>query len=54
MGTDIKPSDLQSSVVQEHMKSDLAIAEDVMVAGTPTVFFNGKLDRTKRMYRKAP
>ena len=53
MGTDIKPSDLRSNQVQEHYKSDLKIANDLLVGGTPTMFFNGKLDRSKRMYQKA-
>ena len=53
MGTDLKPSDLGSSVVQEHMKSDAAIAEDAMVNSTPTIFFDGKLDKTRRMYQRA-
>ena len=29
------------------MKSDLKIAENVMVGGTPTMFFDGKIDKTK-------
>ena len=52
MGTDLKPSDLRSTQVQEHYKSDLEIANEVMVAGTPTMFFDGKLDRSKRLYQK--
>lgn len=53
MGTDIKASDLRSTEVQQHYKKDLQIAEDMMVNGTPTVFFDGKLDRSKRLYEKA-
>lgn len=52
MGTDIKPSDLISTPVQEHFKNDLKIADSLLVGGTPTVFFDGKLDRTKRLYEK--
>ena len=54
LGTDIKVSDLTSKEVQQHYKNDLRIAEEVMVSGTPTMFFDGKLDRTKRLYQKAP
>ena len=52
MGTDIKPSDLRSTQVQEHYKSDMKIANDLLVGGTPTVFLNGKLDKSKRLYEK--
>ncbi|WP_415251508.1 DsbA family protein [Sulfurimonas sp.] len=52
MGTDIEPSDLRTPEVQAHYKSDLKIAADLLVAGTPTVFLDGKLDRTKRLYEK--
>ncbi|MDB2562717.1 thioredoxin domain-containing protein [Sulfurimonas sp.] len=54
LGTDIKASDLSSTEVQETYKNDLRIAEELMVNGTPTMFFNGKLDRTKRLYQRAP
>lgn len=51
--TDIKPSDLESAAVIEHYKSDQNIADEVMVKGTPTMFFDGKQDRSKRLYEKA-
>ena len=54
MGTDIKAADLSSKEVLQHYQNDLRIAEEVMVSGTPTMFFNDKLDRTKRLYQKAP
>ena len=52
LGTNITPTDLKSAKVQNHMKSDLKIAENVMVGGTPTMFFDGKIDKTKRKYMK--
>ena len=52
MGTDLKASDLRGTQVQEHYKSDLKIADEVMVSGTPTMFFDGKLDRSKRLYQR--
>ena len=52
MNTDIKPSDLKSAKVIKHFKSDMIVAEDVMVGGTPTMFFDGKIDKTKRKYQK--
>ena len=52
MKTNITVADLKSSAVMKHVKSDLAIADDVMVGGTPTMFFDGKLDKSKRKYQK--
>jgi protein-disulfide isomerase len=54
LGVDLKPDDLLVKEVQEQYLSDMKIAEDMMVAGTPTVFFNGKLDKSKRLYQRAP
>ena len=51
--TDIKPSDISAKEVIKHYNSDQSIIEDLMVQGTPTVFFNGMIDRTKRKYEKA-
>ena len=52
MGTDIKTSDLRTSEVQALYKNDLKVADDLLVAGTPTLFFDGKLDKSKRLYEK--
>jgi protein-disulfide isomerase len=53
MNTNITESDLKSKAVLEHIKSDLNIAEALMVNGTPTIFFDDKLDKTKKKYEKA-
>ncbi|MBU0721076.1 thioredoxin domain-containing protein [bacterium] len=52
MKTDIKASDLDAEKVLKHYNSDQKIASDVMVQGTPTVFFDGKIDKSKRQYEK--
>jgi len=52
MGTDIKAKDLKSKAVLEHFENDLDVAESLMVGGTPTLFLDGKLDRTKKRYKK--
>ena len=52
LGTDIKVKDLDSPKVRKHMKSDALIASDIMVQGTPTIFFDGELDKTKRKFKK--
>jgi protein-disulfide isomerase len=51
MHTNIMPQDLQSPEVIARMKNDEQIAEDLMVRGTPTVYLDGKYDRTKRKYK---
>ncbi|MDF1874707.1 thioredoxin domain-containing protein [Sulfurimonas sp. SAG-AH-194-I05] len=53
MKTNIKPSDIRSAKVMAHFKNDLKTADDVMVQGTPTMFFNGIVDKTKRKYKEA-
>ena len=49
----IKKSDLSSKKVKEHLQSDMDIASEMMVKGTPTMFFDGKIDKTKRKYKEA-
>ena len=51
--TNIKPSDITTKDVQKHYDADLLLAEKVMVQGTPTVYFNSKVDKTKKKYLKA-
>jgi thiol:disulfide interchange protein DsbC len=52
MKTDIKPSDLKSPAVLKFYNDGLDLASELMVQGTPTVYFDGKLDRTKKAYKK--
>ena len=52
MKTDLQPIDLKASKVQAIFKADLKIADSLMVQGTPTMFFDGKIDKTKRKYKK--
>ena len=52
LGTNLTPADLKSKKVQEHAKSDMDIAAELMVGGTPTLFFDGKVDKSKRKYEK--
>ena len=53
MKTNIKPSDITSSKVVKHYEADQKIADAVMVQGTPTLFLNGKIDKSKKKYKKA-
>jgi len=52
-GTKLTPNDLQALAVKKQLKSDLETANALMVAGTPTVYFDGKVDKTRKKYLKA-
>ena len=53
MLTNIKPSDLNNEEIKKHLQDDFDIGNEVMVKGTPTMFFDGKLDRSREKYKKA-
>lgn len=53
MKSNINMVDLLSPEVIKHFQSDLKTADLLMVNGTPTVFFNGIIDRTKNKYKEA-
>jgi len=52
-GTDLKPEDLETPAVEEKIKSDMELANTLMVNGTPTLYFDGEVDKTKKKYLKA-
>lgn len=52
MKTDIKLSDLSTKEVLKHLNSDMDVAENLMVNGTPTLYFDDKIDKTKRKFEK--
>lgn len=52
MGTNVTPEDIKKPEVLKIYKEDLEVAGDVMVEGTPTIFFDGKVDKTKQKYTK--
>jgi thiol:disulfide interchange protein DsbC len=52
VGTDLKVADLHSPAVDAQIKSDNAIAEALMVGGTPTVYFDGVKDNKKQRYKE--
>ena len=52
MKTNIKVSDLSKRDVLVHLNSDMSVAENLMVGGTPTLYFDGKVDKTKRKFEQ--
>ncbi|MBA1432908.1 MAG: thioredoxin domain-containing protein [Epsilonproteobacteria bacterium] len=53
VGTKLTPKDLNTPAVIKQVNRDLDIANAVMVGGTPTIYFDGKVDNTKKKYLKA-
>ena len=51
LGTQLKVADLKTPEVVKHLRHDAFVADEVMVGGTPTMFFDGKVDRTKKKYK---
>jgi hypothetical protein len=53
MGSNLTPKDIESKELSKKIEKDLEIAEALMVSGTPTMFLNGKVDKSKRKYKEA-
>jgi len=51
--TNITVKDINSVDIVKHYENDKKSADELMVNGTPTIYFNGKLDKRKRAYLKA-
>jgi len=51
MNTNITLKDIKSLKVKQQYKFDQEVAENAMVGGTPTLFFDGKLDKSKKKYK---
>jgi len=52
VGANIKLSDIKTKKVEEQIRFDSKVANDIMVGGTPTIYLDGKMDRTKKKYKK--
>jgi len=52
VGTNLTLKDINTKAVLQQVNSDYDIANNVMVGGTPTVYFDGKVDNTKKKYKK--
>ena len=51
MNSNITIQEMNDIKVLKHLERDLAISDSVMVGGTPTMFFDGKLDKTKNKFK---
>jgi len=52
MGTNITEADINSDVIKKRTKYDTTVVSDLMVGGTPTVYLDGEMDKTKKKYLK--
>lgn len=52
LGTKITPADVANPEVEKHFNFALRVADEMMVQGTPSMFFDGKADKSKTMYKK--
>ena len=52
MDTNITEADINSPIVQAHVKHDMEVISSLMVAGTPTFYFDGKKDASKKKFRQ--
>lgn len=52
MGTKLTLEEINQKEVVDFMESDIELAKDYMVRGTPTLYINGKKDLTKIAYKK--
>jgi protein-disulfide isomerase len=50
LNTSIELKDINNKKANDEIKKDVQMAEDVMVSGTPTIFINGEIDKTKIKY----
>lgn len=48
--TKLEIKDIQNPKVNAELAKDIKGGEDLMVPGTPTIYVNGELDRTKKKY----
>lgn len=50
LGLNITMAELNNPKVKQDILDDVAKGDNAIVRGTPTIFVNGELDRTKRLY----
>ncbi len=48
---DVKPADIAKPELRESVQSDIKKGQNLMVRGTPTVYFDGKYDPSREAYK---
>ena len=52
LGIELTPKQINEPEVVNELKSDMQKAQKLMIHGTPTLFVDGKYDRTRSLYKK--
>ena len=53
LGIDLKPSDIDKAEYKKAVRADMKKAAEMMVRGTPTVYYDGKYDAGRSAYKQA-
>ena len=53
VGSDVTQKDIQDPSVSEAINHDTSFATDLFVSGTPTIYLDGKIDKTRKKYKTA-
>ena len=53
VGTDVTEREISDPSVNAQITSDEKIAKDLFVGGTPTIYFDGEMDKTRYKYKTA-
>ncbi len=51
VGSDVTAKELNAPYVKKQLAHDNEIARKVFVAGTPTIYVDGKIDKTRKLYK---
>ena len=52
VGTHLTLEQINTKAVIDHVNHDLEVANELMVGGTPTVYLDGHIDKSKKGYKK--
>jgi len=52
LGTKLTLKDINTKAIQDRLDEELSIADDMGIQGTPTIYVDGKQDRTRSAYKR--
>jgi protein-disulfide isomerase len=51
VGSNVTEKEIMTPEIQKHINHDNEIARKVFVGGTPTIYVDGKIDKTRKLYK---
>jgi len=51
VGSHVTQKEISTADITKHINHDIEIAKKVFVAGTPTIYVDGKIDKTRKLYK---